>query len=71
MKLRRLIILQIILVAGFGSVFLLPRQSHSQPMGVMMELPEFIGDWFGVPQQVTQPVGLRYGHNLVLVAGED
>jgi EpsI family protein len=54
MTIRRLIILQTILLIGFGSVFLLPRQSHSQPMGVTMELPDFIGDWFGVPQKVTQ-----------------
>jgi EpsI family protein len=52
MHVRRLLILQIILVAGFGSVFLLPRQSHSQPAGVTMELPDFIDAWFGVPQEI-------------------
>src|SRR5689334_2200821 len=54
MKIRRLIILQIILLVGFGSVFLLPKQSQSQPLGVTMDLPDFIGDWYGVPQKVTQ-----------------
>jgi EpsI family protein len=52
MTIRRLIILQIVLVVGFGSVFLLPRQSHSQPAGVTMELPDFIDTWWGVPEQI-------------------
>src|SRR5437762_2773284 len=55
MTVKRLIILQIILLVGFGSVFLLPRQGHSQPIGVTMELPDFIGDFYGVRQKVTQP----------------
>ena len=33
MTVKRLIILQIILILGFGSVFLLPRQGHSQHTG--------------------------------------
>jgi EpsI family protein len=54
MTVRRLITLQLILVAGFGSVFLLPRQSHSQPSGVTMDLPDFIDTWYGVPQEITK-----------------
>lgn len=46
--------LQVLLVLGFGSVFLLPKQSHSQPAGITLELPDFIESWFGVPQAVTQ-----------------
>ena len=54
MTVRRLIILQILLAAGFGSLFLLPRQGHSQPAGVTMELPDYIGTWFGVPQEISK-----------------
>jgi EpsI family protein len=54
MNVRRLIFLQLFLIAGFGTVFLLPKQSHSQPTGVTLELPDFIQNWFGVPQAITQ-----------------
>jgi EpsI family protein len=54
MNLRRLALLQVILIAGLSSAFLVPTQSRIQPMGVKMELPESIGQWFGVPQKVTQ-----------------
>ena len=54
MTIRRLLLLQVILVLGLGSVFLLPRKAHSQPAGVTMDLPDFIGSWFGTPQKVSQ-----------------
>ena len=54
MTIRRLLLLQGLLLVGMGSVFLLPAQSHNQPAGVNMNLPDFIGSWFGVPQKVTQ-----------------
>jgi EpsI family protein len=54
MKTRRLIILQVILLIGFGGALLLPHQGHSQPAAVTMQLPEFIDNWYGVPGQVTK-----------------
>ena len=54
MNVRRLALLQVILIAGLSSAFLVPTQSRIQPMGVKMELPESIGQWSGVPQKVTQ-----------------
>ena len=54
MTIPRLLILQLILLVGLGSAFLLPRKAHSQPVGVNMDLPDYIGSWFGTPQKVTQ-----------------
>jgi EpsI family protein len=53
MSSRRLVVLQILLFAGLGSAYLVPTQS-TQPIGVVMDLPESIGQWFGTPQKVTE-----------------
>jgi EpsI family protein len=55
MNVKRLALLQIILIAGLTSAFFVPTQSRTQPMGVVMELPESIGLWTGVPQKISQP----------------
>jgi EpsI family protein len=54
MKIKRLVFLQLVLIAGLGSAYLVPTESKIQPMGVIMELPESIGQWSGVAQAVTQ-----------------
>lgn len=54
MTIKRLVVLQLILLVGLGSVYLIPAQSYNQPVGVSMELPESIGLWFGVPQKIGQ-----------------
>jgi EpsI family protein len=54
MTIKRLALLQLVLLVGLGSVFLIPAQTRSQPSGVNMDLPDFIGSWFGTPQKVTQ-----------------
>jgi EpsI family protein len=53
MTIKRLVILQLVLFAGLGSAYLVPTQSQ-QPMGIIMDLPESIGQWSGVSQQVSQ-----------------
>jgi EpsI family protein len=50
---KRLVILQLLLIAGLGSAYLVPTQSK-QPIGVIMDLPESIGQWWGVPLKVTE-----------------
>jgi EpsI family protein len=52
MTIKRLVILQLVLFAGLGSAYLVPTQSQ-QPMGIIMDLPESIGQWWGVSQKVT------------------
>jgi EpsI family protein len=54
MSVKRLVFLQLVLFAGLGSAYLIPAQTRSQPIGVNMDLPDFIGQWFGVPEQITQ-----------------
>ena len=53
MTTNRLTILLIVLLAGMSGVFLLPKQLFYQPVGVTLELPEFIGEWWGKPLAVT------------------
>jgi len=53
-NIKRLVILQLILFAGLGSAYLVPTHGKLQPMGVVMELPESIGQWYGTPQKITK-----------------
>jgi EpsI family protein len=54
MTVKRLVFLQVLLCGGLGAAFLVPTQSRLQPMGITMELPESIGQWYGVPQKIGQ-----------------
>lgn len=54
MTISRLLILQVMLALGLGSVYLIPRETKIQPCRVNMTLPEFIGGWAGKPAAVTQ-----------------
>jgi Protein of unknown function (DUF3485) len=53
MNIQRLVFLQLMLFAGLGSAYLIPTQSN-QPMGVIMDLPESLGQWWGVTEKVTE-----------------
>ncbi|MDQ3200370.1 MAG: EpsI family protein [Verrucomicrobiota bacterium] len=50
---KRLIILLIFLAAGFSSIFVLPTTARMQPVGIKLELPTFVGKWYGVDQEIT------------------
>jgi EpsI family protein len=51
----RLAILLAVLLGGLSTIFLLPRQHTSQqPVGVHLQLPEYIGEWYGSDLQVTE-----------------
>ncbi len=54
MSVARLLLLQIVLFAGLGSAYLVPSHTKTQPAGVNMTLPESIGQWTGVPQEITE-----------------
>jgi EpsI family protein len=43
-----------VLLAGFGSVFLLPQSTKTSPAGIAMTLPNVIGVWIGDDTEVTQ-----------------
>jgi EpsI family protein len=53
MTIKRLVFLQLVLFAGLGSAYLIPTHAKTQPMGVVMDLPESIGQWWGETQKVT------------------
>jgi EpsI family protein len=50
---KRLVLLQLVLFGGLGSAYLIPTQSN-QPIGVIMDLPESIGQWSGASQKITE-----------------
>ena len=52
MIIKRLATLQLVLLGGFGSVFLLPKDVRLQPAAIDLSLPEFVGDWKGVDQGI-------------------
>src|SRR6266571_367156 len=51
---KRLASLQLILLGGLGLVFLIPKDVKLQPAAINPLLPEFVGDWQGVDQSVSQ-----------------
>lgn len=54
MTTKRLAILLVVMLAGFSAVFALPQQLGFQPVGIDMNLPEFLGEWWGQDVGVTQ-----------------
>jgi len=53
MTISRLVILQVLLACGLGSVFYIPRETKIQPCRVRMELPDLLGGWIGKTQEVS------------------
>lgn len=51
---NRLLRVQCALLAGFGSVFLLPHSNKVSPAGIAMTLPDVVGAWFGEDTAVTE-----------------
>src|SRR5882757_5054086 len=50
---RRLLAVEIVLLAGFGAIFLLPHVSKSSPSGIAVALPSIVGAWFGDDSDIT------------------
>ncbi len=53
MTTNRLAILLAVLLAGLSGVFLLPRQLNFQPVGISLNLPSHIDEWWGIDVAVT------------------
>jgi len=49
----RLIILLLVLIVGLGAVFFLPASAETEPVGIKLSLPDFVGKWYGVDQPIT------------------
>ena len=58
---QRLFVLWAILLLGFGVIFVLPKPPAPPPPGVVMALPDFIGDWYGQEALVTEKERLVLG----------
>ena len=54
MTIKRLFALELVLLLGFGSVFLLPKKIEIEPAAIEPALPTFLGEWYGADQAVTQ-----------------
>ncbi len=54
MNLKRLVILELVLLGGLAGVFLVPKTDQLQPPGIVVTLPQFVNDWYGVDQAVSQ-----------------
>jgi EpsI family protein len=54
MTTKRLLAVEAVLVLGLSAVFVLPRVSNSTPQGVQLELPIYVGEWYGEDQQITE-----------------
>jgi EpsI family protein len=50
---KRLLAVQIVLLVGFGAIFLLPHVSKSSPAGIAVALPNVVGAWFGDDSDIT------------------
>src|SRR5712671_5802088 len=51
---KRLAVLLLFLGAGFSAIFLLPKTTVTQPVGIKLELPQFVGKWYGVDQKISE-----------------
>jgi EpsI family protein len=51
---KRLLGLQAFLLCGLGSVFLLPKSVGVEPAGIALSLPEYVSEWYGRDQAITQ-----------------
>jgi len=54
MNIRRLILLQIVLLGGLSAVFALPKHPKLVPPAIDLALPEFLGDWHGIDEEVSE-----------------
>jgi EpsI family protein len=54
MTTSRLAIVFAVLLASLSSVFLLPKQVGFMPVGINLELPSSLGEWWGNKVEVTQ-----------------
>ncbi len=54
MTTNRLSVLLLTLVVGMGAVFFLPTASKSEPVGIKLALPDYVGKWYGSDQAITE-----------------
>ena len=50
---RRFLILDLVLLLGLSTIFLLPKTPLASPAGIALKLPIWVGDWIGEDSPVT------------------
>lgn len=50
----RILLLQALLLGGLSVVFLLPQRPEIKPASIAMELPDFVGEWYGEKQPISE-----------------
>ena len=51
---KRLFAVELLLVAGLSTVFLLPQAPKTKPAGISLKLPIWVGNWLGDDVAITQ-----------------
>jgi EpsI family protein len=54
MTTKRLAIAAAVLFCSLGSVAFLPKVTNSTPQGIDIQLPQYVGPWFGEDQAITE-----------------
>lgn len=54
MTTKRLLVAQVFLLVGLGSVAFLPKVANSTPQGIKLTLPNSVGAWYGEDQKITE-----------------
>jgi EpsI family protein len=54
MNIRRLIVLLIVMLGGLSAVFALPKHTRLVPPAISLSLPDFLGDWYGTDEEVSE-----------------
>jgi EpsI family protein len=63
MTTKRLFVLLTVLAAGLSVIFALPASPKSQPTGVELALPDYVGLWVGKNEPVTEQEHSVLGHD--------
>ena len=63
MTTKHLALLLVVLAAGMSAVFALPRQLGYQPLGIDLQLPEFLGEWWGKEMEISEKERTVLGHD--------
>lgn len=63
MTTKRLAILLVVVLGGLSSIFALPQQLGFQPFGINLEMPEYLGHWWGRTVDVSQKERDVLGHD--------
>ncbi len=58
---RRLAVLLAVMVCGFSSVLFLPKHLAYQPVGVSLDLPDSIQEWWGTPSPIGEKERVALG----------